>query len=148
MATISLGRCLRSDGGRFNHAKRLMIIGTAFGVLVWFFGFMVVGGEWFSMWQSPKWNGQEAAFRFYLTILAVLIFVNQPDGELSGTGSPRRHRAPFSRADFAADDDARAVRRGLDGAARRDRLHVARKVAFFLAGMVTSTISDAGCFRV
>jgi predicted small integral membrane protein len=29
------------------------------------------------MWQSPKWNGQEAAFRSYLTILAVLIFVMQ-----------------------------------------------------------------------
>ena len=47
---------------------------------------MVVGGEWFSMWQSPMWNGQEAAFRFYMTILAVLIFVNQPDGELSASG--------------------------------------------------------------
>jgi predicted small integral membrane protein len=88
MATISPGRCLWSDGGRVNHAKRLVIIGAAIGFLVWFFGFMVVGGEWFSMWQSPKWNGQETAFRFYLTILAVLIFVNQPDGELSGTGSP------------------------------------------------------------
>ncbi len=27
-------------------------------------------------------NGQEAAFRFYLTILAVLIFVNQADDDL------------------------------------------------------------------
>ena len=52
---------------------------------MWFFGFMAVGGEWFSMWQSPTWNGQEAAFRFYMTILAVLIFVNQPDGELSAS---------------------------------------------------------------
>jgi predicted small integral membrane protein len=51
---------------------------------------MVVGGEWYSMWQSPMWNGQEAAFRFYMTILAVLIFVNQPDGDLavSAEGSP------------------------------------------------------------
>ena len=42
------------------------------------------------MWQSPMWNGQEAAFRFYVTILAVLIFVNQPDGDLavSAGGSP------------------------------------------------------------
>ena len=31
------------------------------------------------MWLSPRWNGQEAAFRFYLTILAVLIFVMQKD---------------------------------------------------------------------
>ena len=38
------------------------------------------------MWQSSTWNGQEAAFRFYMTILAVLIFVTQPDGELSASG--------------------------------------------------------------
>jgi predicted small integral membrane protein len=82
VATISLGRRLRAEGSRFNHAKRFAIIGSAAGFMVWFFGFMVVGGEWFSMWQSPMWNGQEAAFRFYMTILAVLIFVNQPDGDL------------------------------------------------------------------
>jgi predicted small integral membrane protein len=89
VATTLLARHLRSDGVRFNQAKRFVITGAALGFLVWFFGFMVVGGEWFSMWQSPTWNGQEAAFRFYMTILAVLIFVNQPDGELNaGGGSP------------------------------------------------------------
>lgn len=35
---------------------------------------MVVGGEWFLMWQSHQWNGQEAAFKFYMAILGVLIF--------------------------------------------------------------------------
>ena len=74
IATISLIRALRSDGARFNRAKRFVFIGAAFGFLVWFFLFMVVGGEWFQMWQSQSWNGQAAAFRFYLTVLAVLIF--------------------------------------------------------------------------
>jgi predicted small integral membrane protein len=32
--------------------------------------------------QRKAWNGQAAAFRFYLTILAILVFVNQKDGEL------------------------------------------------------------------
>ena len=59
-----------------------MIAGATAGFLVWFFGFMVVGGEWFLMWQSDTWNGQEAAFRFYMAILGVLIFVNQPDRDL------------------------------------------------------------------
>src|SRR5215470_11367199 len=90
IAAISLAWRLRSDRVRFNRAKRFVIVGAALGFMVWFFGFMVVGGEWFSMWQSAMWNGQEAAFRFYMTILAVLIFVNQPDGELSASdrGSP------------------------------------------------------------
>jgi len=83
VATISLAWRLRSDSVRFNHAKRFVIIGAALGFLVWFFGFMVVGGEWFSMWQSPMWNGQEAAFRFYMTLMAVGIFVCLKDGEVT-----------------------------------------------------------------
>ncbi len=63
----------------FDQAKSFTIAGALMGFLVWFVGFMVVGGEWFLMWQSSTWNGQEAAFRFYMTILAVLIFVNQPE---------------------------------------------------------------------
>jgi predicted small integral membrane protein len=43
---------------------------------------MVVGGEWFAMWQSPTWNGQQAAFRFYTTLLLALIFVAQNDSDL------------------------------------------------------------------
>ena len=82
IAALALLRHLRSDGARFNRAKRFVFIGATLGFLVWFFGFMVVGGEWFQMWQSQKWNGQQGAFRFYLTILAVLIFVNQEDGDL------------------------------------------------------------------
>ena len=31
------------------------------------------------MWQPHQWNGQEAAFKFYMAILGVLIFLNQPD---------------------------------------------------------------------
>jgi predicted small integral membrane protein len=82
LAAIGLLRRLRSNGADFDRAKRLVFIGSAIGFLVWFFGFMVVAGEWYAMWESRSWNGQEAAFRFYMTILAVLVFVNQADGDL------------------------------------------------------------------
>lgn len=59
-----------------------MHLAATAGFLVWFVGFMAVGGEWFGMWQSATWNGQEPAFRFYVTMLLVLIYVIQPDGEL------------------------------------------------------------------
>ena len=43
---------------------------------------MAVGGEWFAMWQSDEWNGQDAAFRFFITVLAVAIYVFlDTDGE-------------------------------------------------------------------
>jgi predicted small integral membrane protein len=45
--------------------------------------FAVVGGEWFDMWQSRDWNGVPSAFRFYVTLLAVAIFLMQPDEELA-----------------------------------------------------------------
>jgi predicted small integral membrane protein len=79
IATISMATQLRSPPERFHQAKRFVYIGAGLGFLVWFLGFMVVAGEWFAMWQSATWNGQEAAFRFYMPILAVLIFVNQRD---------------------------------------------------------------------
>ena len=40
------------------------------------------GGEWFAMWQSPTWNGQQAAFRFYVAVLGAGIFVALDDPDL------------------------------------------------------------------
>ena len=81
-AAVELARNLRGDAAQFQRSKRFVFVGGGLGFLVWFFGFMVVGGEWFAMWQSKLWNGQEAAFRFYVTLLGVLIFVGQEDPEL------------------------------------------------------------------
>jgi predicted small integral membrane protein len=48
---------------------------------------MSIGGEWFGMWQSQQWNGVPSAFRFVVTIVAVLIFVAMPDQELDRRGA-------------------------------------------------------------
>ena len=55
--------------------KTLAFAGLGLGFLLWFVGFLVVGGEWFQMWQSATWNGQESAFRFLASIGVVLIFL-------------------------------------------------------------------------
>ena len=81
---IVLWRVRRQSAVAFQAAKRWVVAGCALGFVVWFFGFMVVGGEWFAMWQSKVWNGQEGAFRFYMAVIGVLVFVNQGDGELGG----------------------------------------------------------------
>ncbi len=77
-----------ASGAAFDRAKAFAIAGGLVGFLLWFFGFMVIAGEWFAMWQSKDWNAQVSAFRFYVTVLAVLIFVNQPDGELKQGPAP------------------------------------------------------------
>lgn len=78
----ALWRARRAPAAIFNEAKRYAVAASTLAFLIWFFGFMVVGGEWFAMWETPAWNGQQAAFRFYVSVLAVLIFVNQPDPDL------------------------------------------------------------------
>lgn len=98
VGAVQMAAALRAPAAAFNRAKTYVIAAVLTAFLLWFFGFMVVGGEWFSMWQSETWNGQEAAFRFYVTALAVLIFVNQQDGDLPGAtptpgSSSRRRRA-------------------------------------------------------
>lgn len=67
----------------FNRAKAFAIAGALLAFLLWFFVFMVIAGEWFAMWQSKDYNAQQASFRFYITVLAALIFFNMPDGELN-----------------------------------------------------------------
>jgi predicted small integral membrane protein len=79
----TLWRARHRSASDFNAAKSLVTLGCLLGFAVWFFGFMVVGGEWFVMWQSKLWNGQDAAFKFYMAILGVLIFVSQHDAELA-----------------------------------------------------------------
>lgn len=69
---------------RFSRAKVWVVAGTGVGFAIWFFGFMVVGGEYFAMWQSKIWNGQEAAFRFYMTMMVVVIFVSMGEDEFTG----------------------------------------------------------------
>lgn len=83
IGALSMWRARRASAIEFARAKQWAVAGATMGFLVWFLGFMVVGGEWFLMWQSRAWNGQEAAFRFYMAILGVLIFVNQPDPDLA-----------------------------------------------------------------
>jgi predicted small integral membrane protein len=67
------------DAAAFNRAKGFAVAGLTLGFLLWQVGFMSIGGEWFGMWMSQKWNGVPDAFRFFVTILVVLIYLALPD---------------------------------------------------------------------
>ena len=79
---VRLFQSRRAPARAFNGTKGLAIAGLVSGFGLWFFGFLTVGGEWFQMWQSQTWNGQEAAFRIIASIGLVLIFVALEDDEL------------------------------------------------------------------
>lgn len=46
-------------------------IGLLISVLIWFFGFRVIAGEYFGMWQSKNWNGLPDAERIVITLLGI-----------------------------------------------------------------------------
>lgn len=70
----------RSAGAlQFQQACLIASLGLVVGIFLWFGGFITIGAEWFLMWQSDQWNGQQAAFRFTLCLFACLIFINLPE---------------------------------------------------------------------
>jgi predicted small integral membrane protein len=79
VGALALLMRLKAPAERFNGAKIWAVAGLTVGFGLWFFGFLVVAGEYFAMWQSQTWNGQEAAFRIVMVMLGVLIFVTLPD---------------------------------------------------------------------
>jgi predicted small integral membrane protein len=81
MGGIALSRKLRSPVTEFNMAKRFSVVALSLSLLMWFVAFLTVGAEWFLMWQSKTWNGQEAAFRMFTVVGIILIFLVMPDVE-------------------------------------------------------------------
>jgi len=79
IGAVALLTRLRATADAFNRCKVWAVAGLTVGFAVWFFGFLVVAGEYLAMWQSRSCNGQEAAFRFTMVILGVLIFLALPD---------------------------------------------------------------------
>ncbi|HSM83128.1 MAG TPA: DUF2165 domain-containing protein [Nodosilinea sp.] len=79
---IRLLQAIRCSGVAFNRAKATATYGLTLAFLFWFLGFMVVAGEWFTMWQSIDWNGQQPAFRFIGCVGFVLLYLNLADEDL------------------------------------------------------------------
>lgn len=51
----------------------------AMGLLIWFVGFIVIGSEWFAMWQSSIWNGKDTAMPLAIlfAVFAALLAANE-----------------------------------------------------------------------
>jgi predicted small integral membrane protein len=69
----------RGDRQAFVAAKVPATIGIFVAWLLYFVGFVAVGGEWFSMWQSSIWNGQQTAQRFLASAMFVMVVVLLPE---------------------------------------------------------------------
>lgn len=78
LALIGAGQMLKGiikQNYCYNRGKMVAIVGLMVGLAVWLFGFQVVGGEWFSMWQSKIWNGLGSADRMTTFIFLTLLYI-------------------------------------------------------------------------
>lgn len=69
------------NGRAFRAAKVPAVLGLTMGLMLYGFGFTVVGGEWFAMWQSKTWNGLDSSARFILFsgVTLLVLLSGEPD---------------------------------------------------------------------
>ena len=70
---------IKKDPQSFHASKKWGVAGIITGILIWFIGFQVIGGEWFVMWQSANWNGLAASERVLAVLLFTLVLLNFKD---------------------------------------------------------------------
>ena len=70
-------RAFNAHAAEFDRAKSVAIAALTLSLLMWLIAFLSVGGEWFLMWQSKSWNGQDAAFRMFAVVGIILLLVAQ-----------------------------------------------------------------------
>jgi predicted small integral membrane protein len=82
VGAVQLLRSVRQPVEAFHMAKRVAIGALTLSMLMWLVAFLTVGAEWFLMWQSKVWNGQEAAFRMFTVVGLVLLLLAMPEREV------------------------------------------------------------------
>jgi len=76
----NLLRARRGTAAEFAAARTVPVVALTLSLLLWLVAFLAIGGEWFLMWQSREWNGQDAAFRNFAIAGVVLLILLQPEG--------------------------------------------------------------------
>ena len=80
-AAVRMAAALQRPRAVFLRAQSLAVAALTASLLLWLVAFLTVGGEWFLMWQSATWNGQQAAFLLFTVTGLVLLIVVQPDAD-------------------------------------------------------------------
>ena len=81
-ASIAMYQSRKKSADIFHSSKKFAVAGLAIGILIWFTGFEVIGGEWFAMWQSNSWNGLGSADRILTFLVLTIILLHLKEDEL------------------------------------------------------------------
>lgn len=77
---FNLWKARDAGADAFNSAKQTAIAGCAMAMVVWFGGFIVIGGALFQMWQTELGDGSfDGSFIYAASSGLVLLFVDRPD---------------------------------------------------------------------
>ncbi len=72
----------KADAAAFSAAKKTAALGAGLGVIQWFFGFEVIGGALYQMWQTQIGGGSHHdAMTFAMLAFLTLIYLTQPEPE-------------------------------------------------------------------
>ena len=74
-AGVRLLKSYGADRTQFAAAQNVAVIALTTSLLMWLVAFLDIGGEWFLMWQSQIWNGQQEAFRMFTVVGVVFLVV-------------------------------------------------------------------------
>ncbi len=80
IGAVKLFRRRNGDSASYNSVRWWGFAAYGLGFVIWFFGFIVIGSEWFAMWQSSIWNGKDTAMGISTLWagFAVLLAINDP----------------------------------------------------------------------
>ena len=77
---LDLWKARKASADEFNAAKTFATLGAGTAMVVWFGGFIVIGGALFQMWQSQVGVGSfNGAFVYSASSGLVLLFLIHPD---------------------------------------------------------------------
>ncbi len=76
-AGVRLMKAYRADRAQFAAALNVAVIALTTSLLMWLVAFLDIGGEWFLMWQSKIWNGQQEAFRMFTVVALIFLILVQ-----------------------------------------------------------------------
>jgi predicted small integral membrane protein len=76
LCSLGLVLLVRDQPWRSREDRSIAVLraGLWTGLLLWFLPFIVIGGEWFLMWESATWSGELSAFRMFTINACILIF--------------------------------------------------------------------------
>ena len=76
---VLMFRKIKASANIFHRAKTLAYLGLFAAFILYMVGFIIVGSEWFNMWQSTAWNSQMKAGMFIGLIMFVMLFLSTSD---------------------------------------------------------------------